>query len=191
MIMFNLIDTARRAISSRRSQIELALLSVVGLVPVHRFRVAVLRLFGATVDPQAVVSHGFQVRAPARLVIGARTNVGENAILDARGGLVIGRNVNLSSQVHIWTAQHAWNSPDFAYMKAPVTIGENVWIGPRVTVLPGAVIGDGAVIAAGAVVSGKVEQYALYAGVPAKRIADRTQDLDYELPGPSDKSLWW
>jgi acetyltransferase-like isoleucine patch superfamily enzyme len=189
--MPQLIGKAKRALTSRRSEIELALLSLVGLVPIHRVRVAVLRLLGASVHPQAVVSHGFQVRAPVRLVIGARTNVGENAILDARGGLVLGANVNLSSQVHIWTAQHAWNSSDFAYVKAPVTIGDRVWIGPRVTVLPGSVIGAGAVIAAGAVVSGTVDEFALYAGVPARKIADRTHDLDYDLPGPSGKSLWW
>lgn len=180
-----------RAVRSRRSELELALLSLVGLVPVHRFRVAVLRLLGARIDPQAVVSHGFQVRAPARLQIGARSNIGENAVLDARGTLTIGRNVNLSSEVQIWTAQHAWNSPDFAYVKAPVEIGDHAWLGPRVIVLPGAVIGRGAVVAAGAVVSGTVEEFSLYGGVPAKKIADRTRELTYELPDPKGKSLWW
>jgi phosphonate metabolism protein (transferase hexapeptide repeat family) len=51
-----------------------------------------------------------------------------------------------------------------------VVIGHDVWIGHGAIVLPGLRIGHGAVVAAGAVVTKDVADYAVVAGVPARRI---------------------
>lgn len=50
----------------------------------------------------------------------------------------------------------------------PITIGSACWIGARVTILPGANIGYGCTIGAGAVVSGRIPDYSVAAGVPAR-----------------------
>ncbi|WP_081454588.1 hypothetical protein [Sphaerochaeta globosa] len=50
--------------------------------------------------------------------------------------------------------------------------GDN-WIGANSTILRGTRIGVGSIIAAGAVVTKNVEPYAVYGGVPAKRIKYR------------------
>jgi len=181
----------KTGVRAKRNAAEMTILLLAGLLPVHRLRVAALRAFGATVSISAVVYGRFQVRAAGRLRIGDRANIGEGAILDARGGLEIGADANLSSQVHVWTAQHAWNDPDFAYVRSGVTIGPRTWLGPRVTVLPGSQIGEGVVVAAGSVVRGVLEPFGLYAGSPARRVAERTRDLTYELPGPEGKTWWW
>lgn len=182
---------AVRWVRRRRGAVEMAVLAVVAHVPIHRLRIIALRAFGATIDPLAVVYHGFQVRAARNLVIGARAQVGDHAILDARGGLRIGDDVNVSTGVQVWTAQHAWDRPGFDFQLAPVEIGDKAWLGPRVVVLPGTVVGEGTVVAAGAVARGELAPYALYGGVPARKLADRPRGLDYELPGPSDKTWWW
>lgn len=52
-------------------------------------------------------------------------------------------------------------------------IGRDVWIGTRSTIMTGVTIGDGAIVAAGSVVTKDVEPYAIYGGVPAKKIKDR------------------
>ena len=185
------LKKVKRRLGRHRGDAEMIALRTVGRLPVHRLRTASLRAFGASIDPTAVVYGGYQVRSAAGLRIGPHSNIGDGAILDARGGLTIGENVNFSTGVHIWTAQHAWNSTGFDYEKAPVVIGSHAWIGPRVTILPGTRIGEGAVVAAGAVVRGDLEPYGLYGGVPARRLADRRADLDYRLPGPDGKSWWW
>jgi acetyltransferase-like isoleucine patch superfamily enzyme len=131
------------------------------------------------------------VRRPNRLTIGPRTSIGENAILDARGKLTIGHDVNFSTQVHVWTAQHDWKSEDFAYTEGAVTIGSRAWIGPRVTILPGVNIGEGAVIAAGSVVTGDVAEFSLVAGAPARVIGVRPRSLMYRLVGAKGKPWWW
>lgn len=178
-------------VRSKYSAVEMLALRLAAFVPIHAFRIAALRAFGARIDSDAVVYHGFQVRSARNLTIGARTSVGDGAILDARGGLTLGKDVNLSTQVMIWTAQHDWQSSDFAYEEAPVSIGNRAWIGPRSVILPGAVIGEGAVIAAGSIVRGTVPALTLVGGVPARHIADRPADLKYHLPTPKGKTWWW
>ncbi|WP_253376461.1 DapH/DapD/GlmU-related protein [Okibacterium sp. HSC-33S16] len=166
-------------------------IALIGRTPIHRLRVAVIRAFGADVSNTAVLYHGFQIRAARRLRIGPNTSVGDGAILDARGGLTIGANVNFSTGVQIWTAQHSWQSADFDYEENAVTIGDHVWIGPRVTVLPGAVVGEGAVVAAGAVVKGNIAPFTLVGGVPARKLGDRPRDLRYTVTKPRLKTWWW
>lgn len=183
--------TLNRFLRSKFSAVEMLILRLAAFVPNHATRTFILRAFGAKIDPNAVVYHGFQVRNARRLVIGARSSIGDGAILDARGGLILGEDVNISTQVMIWTAQHDWESPDFAYVEAPVRIGDRAWIGPRSVILPGAIIGEGAVVAAGAVVRGEIPPMTLVGGVPAKHISVRPNNLRYNLPSPRGKTWWW
>ena len=73
------------------------------------------------------------------------------------------------------------NSPDYKAKGASVHIGNYAWIASGVTVLPGIAIGEGAVIATGSVVTKNVEPYTIVAGVPAKKIGNRSRDLRYSL----------
>ncbi|HEY0889043.1 MAG TPA: acyltransferase [Nocardioides sp.] len=176
---------------SRAGNLELVSLHAASFSPWHRVRLLVARQWGARIDPTATLYHGFQIRGARKLRVGARTSVGERAILDARGNLTIGCDVNISSQVHIWTAQHDWNDADFKQIEAPVVVGDRVWISERVTILPGVRIGEGAVIAAGSVVTKDVPPRVLVGGVPARWIGDRTADLRYRLAPARRKSWWW
>lgn len=169
----------------------MASIVAVGKLPIHRLRTATLRRWGADIDRSATVYHGFEVRQPDKLTIGARSSIGNGAILDARGGITIGSDVNFSTGVHIWTGQHDWESADFRYVRAPVVIGDRAWLSTRVTVLPGVTIGEGAVVAAGAVVSKDVAPYTLVGGVPARQIGERPQPMTYELSPARQKPWWW
>ncbi len=59
----------------------------------------------------------------------------------------------------------------------PVIIGNDVWIGGNCTILPGVKIGDGAVVAAGAVVTQDVPSNTVVAGVPARPIKKRIDEI--------------
>ena len=75
-----------------------------------------------------------------------------------------------------------------------VSIGNDVWIGTNVLILSGIRIGDGAVVAAGAVVVKDIEPYAIYGGIPARKIGQRfSDDLINELKDIKwwDKPLEW
>ena len=166
-------------------------LIVTGRVSSHLLRNFIYsRVFGLSLGKNVILYGGSQIWAPYNIKIGSGSIIGDNSILDGRNGIVIGKNVNFSTGVWIWTEQHDTQSPDFSCdnRKGMVIIDDRVWISCRVIVLPGVHIGEGAVIAAGAVVVKDVEPFSINAGVPAKKIGERNKNLIYEFYG---KPLWF
>lgn len=58
-----------------------------------------------------------------------------------------------------------------------VNIGNDVWIGSKVSIMNGVTIGNGSIIGAGAVVTKDVLPYTIVAGVPAKIIRKRFDEI--------------
>lgn len=158
-------------------------------MPSQVLRVAALRLLKARIAPGIVLYGGVFVRSPWRLAIQQGTVIGHNCHLDARGSLSIGRHVNISGEVNIWTNEHNPHSDDFSITGAPVCIEDYVWLGNRSIILPGVTVGRGAVVCSGAVVTRDVEELAIVGGVPARRIGTRQSMLDYS-PGAFGK-IWF
>lgn len=161
---------------------ELLLLRITSYVPIHSFRWLMYRLAGVKIGRKAHLHMGTQFFDPSRIEIGEGTIVGQNAFLDGRDKLKIGRHVDIASDVMIYNSEHDLNAADFKAICEPVEIGDYVFIGPRAIILPGVTIGKGAVVAAGAVVTKDVEAFAIVGGVPAKIIGEReNRELDYNL----------
>lgn len=120
-----------------------------------------------------------------KITIGNGTIIGDDCLLDGRGGLEIGENVNFSSRACIYTMQHDYQAHDFAGIRGKVTIGNRAWISCNTTVLPGVDISQNCVVAAGAVVSKNLDKSGLYGGIPAKFLKERTDNLDYVFKGGS------
>lgn len=159
----------------------------IGRLPSHRLRLWLYRnFFGAKLGKDVVLYYGTEIREHYRLKIGKGSIIGDRAILDARQGIEIGENVNMSTGVSLWTDQHDYNDPYFRCMPdkhGPIKIGNRAWIGPGVIILHNVTVGEGAVIAAGAVVTKDVPPYTLVGGIPAKPIGDRNKNLLYEFKG--------
>lgn len=134
----------------------------------------------------AVIYFNTEIRASWNLEIGNGSIIGDSCILDARNKIIIGNNVNISSEVRIWTEQHDYQDPMFNCNSTPdfqVIIKDYAWIGSNVIILPKVTIGKGAVVAAGSVVTKSVPDYTLVAGIPAKKIGERNQNLQYQFNG--------
>ena len=58
-----------------------------------------------------MIYRGSEIREANKFHIGEDCIVGDNCLLDCRNGICIGVNVNLSSEVHIWTEQHDYCRP--------------------------------------------------------------------------------
>jgi len=158
------------------------ILRVISYLPFHILRIVILRtLFGAKISSRSGLYYGVEIRHPWKLVVGPSSVIGHHVLLDARKGLEIGRNVNISSEVLIWTLHHDQNSANFAAVGDKVTIEDYVWICSRAIILPGVKIGKGAVVASGAVVTKDVAPYTMVGGVPAKIIGVRSKALTYDL----------
>ena len=95
--------------------------------------------------------------------------------LDGYGGLSIGHDVSIAHGVSILTTNHDYRDPelptrDAPALRAPVSIGSDVWIGCGVRILAGVSIGDGTVVGAGAVVTRDIAPRTVAVGIPARAI---------------------
>lgn len=158
---------------------------ILGRLPLRGLRTWLIRaLFGLRLHPDAILYRWREIHNPRGIAIGEGSIVGLWATLDARRGIEIGRNVNFSSEVALWTLQHDPNDADFGVRGGPIVIEDHAWVSFRATVLPGVRIGRGAVVAANSVVTKDVAPHEIVAGIPARPIGRRREDLGYELGGP-------
>ncbi len=156
----------------------------IGRLPGHSVRRFAYRWVVGFVYPSSVVIYGgAEIRNPSGLRIAENTIIGHDAILDARDGIEIGSNVNLSTGVWIWTRQHDPQDPDFAEVGGKVVVEDFAWLSCRTTILPGVRIGEGCVVAAGAVVTKDTPPWTIVGGVPAKVIGERNRNVRYTLCG--------
>ncbi|WP_448377193.1 acyltransferase [Fervidobacterium sp.] len=112
--------------------------------------------------------------------IGDHTWIGPQCFLHSAGGLEIGRAVGIGPRVVMLTSQHELSNIDIPVYFSPLVFGKVVIedgadIGAGSIILPGVRIGKGAVIGAGSVVNKDVPPYEIWAGVPARKIRDRSK----------------
>ena len=162
---------------------EVVLNHVVNRVPLVDVRMRLYETLGVRFEDvrRATIMLRTEVWAPTLLELGAGATVGRHCLLDARGGIRLGRSVNVSSYARFMSAKHRTDDPGFVAEFRPIEVGDRAWVALGATVLGGVAIGEGAVVAAGAVVSRDVEPYTIVGGVPARPIGERTRQLDYEL----------
>lgn len=159
-------------------------LLIIAYIPSHIFRNFLYKnIFHMNIGKNVVIYYGAEIRAPWNIHIGEGTVIGDKAILDGRSGIKIGKNVNFSTGVWIWTNQHKVNDISFGIEGKPVIIEDRVWLSNRTIILPGVTVGEGAVVAAGAVVTKSVEPFVISGGVPARKIGEREKQIGYLFHG--------
>jgi len=148
---------------------------------------------GSTLTPRFVRwfiyrAVGFDVQTPnilehclfraSSLSVGVGSCVGSGCHFEGVGAVSIGRSTFIGPGTMMLTSHHG-NDPDGSVTAAPeprpVVVGDDVWIGGRCLLVPGAVVEDNCVIGAGSVVVGRCETGGVYAGVPARRVAERAE----------------
>lgn len=154
---------------------------IIGRIPSHHIRKLLLQsCLCMKIDKKAVIYGGFEIRSPWNISIG-KSVIGVGALLDGRSGIQIKDNVTLAQNVCIFTLQHDVNDPHFQTIgkSGAVVIDEYAWVSSNSTILPRVHVGEGAVLASSAVATKNLEPYTVNAGIPAKKISDRNQDLRY------------
>lgn len=140
-------------------------------------RVWLLRLGGAIVGADSVI---FDVRFAnlyhfgfTKLIIGRRCFLGDEVMLDVRGGITLEEDVTISNRAmvlsHINVGYPSHPLQKFYPTKdSPVRIKNGSYIGSGAIVLPGVTLGRECVVGAGAVVTKDVPPHAVVVGVPAR-----------------------
>lgn len=161
---------------------EIFILRLVGFIPIYTIRYLFYLLAGVQIGKSVHIHMGIEFFNPKNISIGDGTIIGKNAFLDGRDKLIIGKNVDIASDVLIYNSEHDINSDDFRPTLGAVEIEDYCFIGPRAVILSGVRIKRGAVVGAGAVVTKDVKEFEIVGGIPAKPIGERkNKELNYKL----------
>ena len=114
------------------------------------------------------------------IVIRDNMFIGKGCEFDIRRRIEVGRDCLIASGCKFIDHDHditrsagPMHSLDGA--EAEIVLEPDVWLGVNVVVLKGVTIGEGAVVGAGAVVTKSIPAYEVWAGIPARKIGQRTE----------------
>jgi galactoside O-acetyltransferase len=132
--------------------------------------------------------------ATGPIEIGSYVSIPNFCYVSARYGLSIDDFVTLAPGVKIFTASDDYSGDKLTGPVVPrqftggkqggVKLGKHVIIGAGTVVLPGCTIGEGGSVGALSLVVADLEPWAVYAGIPVRRIKDRKKGplvLEQEL----------
>lgn len=156
---------------------------VINKIPSRHIRKWFYKILGAKIGNKTVICRRVDVLFPKGLNISNNVAIGWFVDLDARGGINIGHDTNISSHTKFITGSHNIDDPKFKASFLPINIGHHCWIGTGAIILQGVTIGDGAVVAAGAVVTKDIPPNEVWGGIPAKFIRKRNPEYDYNVIG--------
>ncbi|TKG10169.1 acyltransferase [Vibrio sp. F13] len=136
------------------------------------------KLLPVKIGMKSKIWDNIQIDTPSKLTIGENSSINRGGIINCGGGVEIGDNVLIGPNVTIYSQNHNYKNREEiithqGYDKSPVIIESDSWIAASCIILPGVKIAEGTVVAAGSVVTKSTEAYSVYAGLPAKKIAER------------------
>lgn len=132
-----------------------------------------LRMFGAEVDPTALVYSSAQIYYPANLVMKSHSVMGPHVDCYNVAKITIGRNATVSQKSYLCTASHDISDPKRRLIISPITICDKAWVAADAFVGMGVTVGEGAVVGARASVFKDVAAWTVVGGNPAKFIKNR------------------
>lgn len=138
-----------------------------------KWRVLVLKCFGAKLEWSSHIYASVKIWAPWNLEMGINAALGPHVDCYNQGQITIGANTIISQKTHLCASSHDYSKKDFPLMVKPITIKNGVWVAAEAFVGPGVTIGNNAVIAARAVVVKDVDENNIVGGNPAKIIKSR------------------
>lgn len=139
----------------------------------ERWRLWLLRLFGARISGRPFVACTALVRMPWNLSLEHESCLGDRAEVYNLAPVHLGRRSTVAQQVYLCCGTHDLSRPDAPLVTGEIVVGEEAFIGVRALVLPGIHIGDGAVVGAGAVVTRDMPEWTVCAGNPCRPLKPR------------------
>ena len=147
----------------------------------NKWRLFLLRLFGAKIGKGCRVLPTCQIWAPWNLEMGESSVLGDSVDCYSMDKIIIGSNVSVSQRSFLCTGSHDTSLLDLPLVTKPIFINDFVWICAESFVGPGVNISEGVIVAAKSVVVKNIDSYSVVAGNPAVKIKNRALDTkNYE-----------
>jgi putative colanic acid biosynthesis acetyltransferase WcaF len=116
--------------------------------PANKWRLIVLRLFGATINGRPFVHQRARIQIPWNIALNDRSCIGDRTNLYSLDRITIGERSIIAQEAYLCTGTHSLSHPNKPLKTAPVSIGCDVFIGARAFIMPGVSIANSAVIGA-------------------------------------------
>ena len=142
----------------------------------RKWRIMLLKIFGAKIEWDAEGYSSVKIWAPWNLQMGHRACLGPEVICYNQDKVILEDDVVVSQYSYLCTASHdinMLNTANDSLVTAPIWIKEKAWIGSKAFIGLGVCIGKAAVVGATASVYKSVEDYHVVGGNPAKTIKIR------------------
>ena len=157
--------------------------------PAHRWRAALLRLFGAQLGPHCHFYPRARVWAPWNLHCEDHVAAADGAEIYNPSPAQLGSHVILSQGSYLCGATHDYNDPAFPLQSYRLRVGAYAWICARASVSPGVQIEEGAVLGLGSVATRDLEPWTVYSGHPAAAVRKRDRESFVPTLGIEDTAL--
>ncbi|MDR1653433.1 MAG: hypothetical protein LBS01_07295 [Prevotellaceae bacterium] len=141
--------------------------------PANRWRLFILKLFGAKIYGKPFVHQRARIHIPWNLTMRHKSCLGDRTNAYTLGKIEIGEYATVAQETYLCTGTHAFDSETMNLITISITVGANAFIGARAFIMPGVTIGEGAVVGACAAVFKDVEPWTVVGGNPAKFIKKR------------------
>ena len=141
--------------------------------PMHAWRAALLRAFGATIGPNPKIYPRAKIWAPWNLICADLVAIADGAEIYNPSPITLGSHCILSQDSFLCGASHDYDDPAFPLIAFSMSIGAYAWVCARASVAPGVNLAEGSVLALGSVATRDLEPWSIYAGVPAVKIKSR------------------
>jgi putative colanic acid biosynthesis acetyltransferase WcaF len=139
----------------------------------YRYRVFLLRLFGANVDYSAKIRRTVKLTQPWNLTIGKNTGIGNYCTIYSLGKITIGNHASISQGAHLCAGSHDYRQPSMPLLTPPIVIEDMAWIAADAFVGPNVTIHEGAILSARGVAMRDLDAWTIYQGNPAVKIKMR------------------
>lgn len=141
-----------------------------------KWRIFLLKIFGAKVTWKSSVYSTTKIWAPWNLEMEDHAGIGPHTIIYNQDIIHIGKYSKVSQHCYLCTAGHdisELNNAKTGLIIAPIIIKDKAWIGTKAFINMGVTIGEGAVIGATASIYKDVEAWTVVGGNPAQFIKKR------------------
>lgn len=139
----------------------------------RKWRIFVLRMFGAHLDWDVNVYSSVKIWAPWNLEMHHGSCLGPEVICYNQAKVILKDNVTVSQYAYLCTAGHETagvNTASDGLITADITLERDSWVGTKAFIGMGVVVGEHSVVGATASVYKDVEPRTVVGGNPAKLI---------------------
>jgi putative colanic acid biosynthesis acetyltransferase WcaF len=143
--------------------------------PLHGWRRALLRLFGARIAPTARIYGTAKIWYPRYLSVADHAVIGPGATCYSMAPIAIGAGATVSQRAHLCAGTHDIDDAHFQLVAEPISVGAKAWIAAEAFVGPGVTVGEGAVLGARGVTAKDLPAWSVSVGNPARVIRSRNR----------------